>query len=73
MADFSRFSVKSVAAMLPAVRIDAACSAGRVLAAPSVSCPPAVSPVMMGERITSEDVEIMEYYGISSVDVVADL
>ncbi len=58
------------AAMLPAVKVSAECAAGRILASPSVSCPPAVSPVMMGERIVPADVEIMEYYGIGAVDVV---
>ncbi len=58
------------ASMFPSEKISTAKAAGRILASPSVSCPPAVSVVMMGERITPEDVEIMEYYGISSVEVV---
>ena len=45
-------------------------SVGRICAAPTVSCPPAVPIVISGERITSEDVAIFKHYGIYTVSVV---
>lgn len=46
---------------------------GRVLAAPSVSCPPAVPVVVSGEIIHEDAVKILEYYGIETVDVIIRL
>ena len=43
---------------------------GRVLATPSVGCPPAVPIAISGERIGREAAELFAYYGIESVDVV---
>lgn len=43
---------------------------GRVLAAASVSCPPAVPIVISGERIDEEAIEAFRYYGISHCTVV---
>ena len=45
-------------------------SVGRILAAPSVSCPPAVPIVGCGERMNEETVNRFRYYGIQFVDVV---
>lgn len=45
-------------------------ASGRVCAAPLVACPPAVPPVMSGELITAEVVEILKYCGIKKIDVV---
>lgn len=45
-------------------------SAGRVCGAPAVSCPPAVPIIISGELITQKDVNIMEKYEISHVNVV---
>ena len=43
---------------------------GRVAAAPTVSCPPAVPIVISGEIIGKEDVELFSYYGISEISVI---
>ena len=43
---------------------------GRILAAPSVSCPPAVPILMPGERIDREAINAFNYYGIKTVKVV---
>lgn len=43
---------------------------GRVCAAPKVSCPPAVPPIMSGETITEDVVKTLNYYGIKKIDVV---
>ena len=47
-------------------------SLGRVCAAPTVSCPPAIPIVMSGERITKEDVELLRFYGINTIAVVKE-
>ena len=44
---------------------------GRVLAAASVGCPPAVPIVVCGERIDSEAAACFAYYGIKTCAVVA--
>ena len=43
---------------------------GRICAAPTVSCPPAVPIVISGEEITAEAVEIFRFYGIEKIAVV---
>ncbi len=45
-------------------------SAGRICAAPNVACPPAVPPIISGEVVTAETVEILKYYNIEKIDVV---
>ncbi len=42
---------------------------GRICAAPSVSCPPAVPIVISGEKITHEAIEIFRIYGVETVAV----
>ncbi len=43
---------------------------GRVLAAPSVGCPPAVPLAVCGERIDEETIRAFEYYGVRECTVV---
>ena len=50
--------------------IPAAKSCGRVLAAATVGCPPAVPIVICGERIDEHAVKCFEYYGIETCTVV---
>ena len=45
-------------------------ASGRICAAPSVSCPPAVPIVISGEEITQNAVELFRLYGIEKVAVV---
>lgn len=45
---------------------------GRVLAVPSVSCPPAVPVLVCGEEITREAADCFAYYGISQAQVVCE-
>ena len=45
-------------------------ASGRICAAPTVSCPPAVPIVVSGEMITDEDVLLFKHYGIETVSVV---
>lgn len=44
-------------------------SCGRILAAPAVQCPPAVSVLISGERIGPDAVAILRHYGVASVAV----
>lgn len=50
------------------IPIDAA--EGRILATPSVGCPPAVPILVCGERITKDAINAFRYYGITHCDVV---
>ena len=43
---------------------------GRVCAAPTVSCPPAVPVVVSGELIHEAHIELLRYYGINKISVV---
>ena len=45
-------------------------SVGRILAAATVGCPPAVPIVICGERIDDHAVKCFEYYGIETCTVV---
>ncbi len=45
-------------------------SCGRILASPSVSCPPAVPILICGEEIDEHDIALFKYYGIENIDVV---
>ena len=45
---------------------------GRVLASPSVGCPPAVPIVVCGEKIDAQAVAYFKYYGIESVSVLCE-
>lgn len=50
------------------VAVDSA--VGLICAAPLVSCPPAVPPVMSGEVITEQVIEVLKYCGIKTIDVI---
>ncbi len=47
-------------------------SEGRIAAAPTVGCPPAVPIVVSGERIDKKAVHLLAYYGFNLVAVVAE-
>lgn len=47
-------------------------SKDRILAKPSVSCPPAVPILVCGERIDSAAIKCFQYYGIQTVSVVKE-
>lgn len=44
---------------------------GRVMASPTVSCPPAIPIVACGEKIEEWAIAAMEYYGISKIRVIS--
>ncbi|MBQ8509898.1 MAG: aminotransferase class V-fold PLP-dependent enzyme [Clostridia bacterium] len=59
------------AAMSVSETLPAAQARGRVLAAATVGCPPAVPIVVCGERINEEAIQCFNYYGIEEVTVVS--
>jgi len=58
------------AVLSPCETVPAAESVGRVLAAPSVGCPPAVPIAVCGERIDEAAAAAFAYYGIQTCTVV---
>lgn len=54
----------------PCETIPVSGSMGRILASPSVGCPPAVPIVVCGERIDREAVACFQYYGIDQCTVL---
>ncbi len=60
------------ALLSPAETVAVADSVGRVLASPSVSCPPAVPIVVCGEKIDRSAAEAFAYYGVSHCRVVKE-
>lgn len=43
---------------------------GQICSSVAVSCPPAILPMIPGERINASAIEMMRYYGIESVQIV---
>lgn len=54
----------------PSERISTQNALGRICASPSVSCPPAIPPIISGELIDSDTLEVLLYYGIDEIDVI---
>ncbi len=50
--------------------ISVLCASGRVCAAPSVSCPPAIPIAVSGEIITKKHISVFEHYGIKKIAVI---
>ena len=53
-------------------RISTQNALGRICAAPTVSCPPAIPPIISGELIDSDTLEVLLYYGIDEIDVIKE-
>lgn len=60
------------ALLAPAEEVPVAAAAGRVCAAPAVSCPPAVPVVVSGEEISPDAAAVFRYYGIETVRAVRE-
>lgn len=58
------------AMLSPSCECDVRRAVGRVLAQPSVSCPPAIPVLVCGEVIDESAVAVFEYYGIEKCRVV---
>lgn len=55
-----------------AERVPLARALGRIAAAPTVSCPPAVPILVCGERVDDSAVRLLRYYGIYEIDTVVE-
>lgn len=60
------------AVFAPSMTLNISKSLGQVCSSVSVSCPPAILPVIPGEVISESSVEVMKYYGIETVRVVKE-
>ncbi len=60
------------ALLAPAEEVPVAAAAGRVCAAPTLGCPPAVPVVVSGEEISPDAAAVFRYYGIETVRVVRE-
>ena len=60
------------ALLSPADTLPVEACVGRVLAAATVGCPPAVPIVVSGERIDRDAVAVFAYYGITSCSVIKE-
>ena len=58
------------ALMQSARRLPASQCVGKILAAPTVSCPPAVPILVCGERVGEDALAVMKYYGIEELSVI---
>ena len=54
------------------ITLDVSKSLGQVCSSVTVSCPPAILPVIPGEVIGESSIEVMKYYGIETVRVVKE-
>ena len=52
--------------------VDISCAVGRICAAPTVSCPPAIPIAVSGEEITAEHIELFKKYNINRISVVKE-
>lgn len=58
------------AMLAPFETVPVKCANGRILAGTSVSCPPAVSVLVSGEVIDQNAIDIFDYYGTKTCNVV---
>ena len=56
----------------PSMKVDVSKSLGKICSSVTVSCPPAILPVIPGEVISECSIEVMKYYGIETVRVVKE-
>ena len=54
----------------PSEEVDTDSAEGRICAAPTVSCPPAVPIAISGEEITKETIALLKHYGINKIKVI---
>lgn len=56
----------------PSMTVDVSKSLGKICSSVTVSCPPAILPVIPGEVISKSAIGVMKYYGIETVRVVKE-
>lgn len=60
------------AVFMPSVTVNVSKAVGRILASPSVSCPPAIPIAVCGEVLDENAVECFRYYGIENIEVIEE-
>ncbi len=60
------------ATLSPCVTLPAEACEGRILAAATVGCPPAVPLIVCGERVDGDTLRRLAYYGVTHLTVVQD-
>ena len=60
------------AVFAPSMTVDVSKSLGKICSSVTVSCPPAILPVIPGEIISECSIEVMKYYSIETVRVVKE-
>ena len=58
------------ALLLPSETLPIGECVGRILAKPSVICPPAIPIAICGEKLTNEHIKAFKYYGIEFISVI---
>ncbi len=64
----SKMSIRD-AVFFQSETIDVSLAEGRICAAPTVSCPPALPIAISGEKITKEHINLFKIYGIDKIQV----
>ncbi|MBE6716813.1 MAG: amino acid decarboxylase [Ruminococcaceae bacterium] len=67
-----KLSIKE-ALFSPSEEIKTEDAVGRILASPSVTCPPAVPIAISGEELNEEAVKCFSYYGIEKINVIKEV
>lgn len=57
---------------MPTEKISTQASLGRICGAVNVSCPPAVPVVIAGERIGESEKALLDYYGVTEIEVISE-
>ena len=57
---------------MPTEKISTEKSVGRICGAVNVSCPPAVPIVIAGERIGESEKALLDYYGVTEIEVISE-
>jgi arginine/lysine/ornithine decarboxylase len=57
---------------MPTEKIATESAVGRICGAVNVSCPPAVPVVIAGERISESEKALLDYYGVTEIEVVSE-
>ena len=60
------------AILAPGTKLPLSQCLGRVLASPTVSCPPAVPVLVCGEQVDAACLEVLRYYGIQCLNVILE-
>lgn len=83
----NRTEIKNASPLIPVLRsimtvrqammsmsecVDVTHAEGRILASPSVSCPPAIPIAVCGDLITADAVNCFRYYGVKKIDVIKE-